>query len=216
MFIKRTRPFPGRFFMVSCLFLGLGMLYGQKKVTRVFDAESLTKIQVNAERIFQVELQSEPTDQIEAEVAIEGEYQSELTVSAKRMGSTLVLSGVFLPTFKDPNDKLSAHKVVSVGIKLRVPEQLAVEISGAATRVTASGFYEDLDIDTGKGPVVLQKASGFIKVRTMSGVITAKEASGVIEATSSYGSVFQGTTRDGNSVFTLESLSGDIYVNKEE
>lgn len=218
MFNKGLRPHTGRFFMVFgfALVTGCGMLWGQKVTQRSFDASALTNVQIDAERIFQVELIGERTETVRTEVFIEGEYQSELTVSSGVVGSTLFLKGVFMPSFVDPNDKLSAHKVVSVRLKVYLPESLETEVSGSATRVLAGGFFDDLTIITAKGPVFLNAASGLISVRTTTGEIIAENIRGALSATSTYGQVYRNEVPRGNATLRLESVSGDIYINKEE
>ena len=209
------RPLQGRFFMLLfLLFTTLG--YAQKRLDRVIDASTLTKVQIDAERIYQVELESAEVGQIRVETFIEGEYQSELTVSSRQEGSTLFLEGVFMPSFENPNDKLSAHKVLSVRLKMVVPSHLMVVLYGSATRVVASGYYNDLVIRTQKGPVLLDRVEGLIKVKTATAEIRTREVSGSLTAESSYGKVYRGSLREGNSDIRLESVNGNIYVNKEE
>lgn len=218
MFIKETRPFKGRFFMVLLflLFLGNSGARAQKVSERSYDAAELTKLQIDAEQIFEVELKSTLETVIRTRIFIEGEYQSELTVTAKQDGSTLFLKGVFMPSFENPNDKLSAHKVVSVRVVVLVPADIIVEVAGSATRVTAQGAYEDLYIRTGKGPVFLEQPRGLIRVKTLSGEIIARGAEGVLTATSGYGKVVRNKVPKGNSGLSLETVSGDIYINKQE
>lgn len=218
MFKIITRPVSGRFFMVSgwWLFLGCVLAWGQKDMHRTYDARNLTKLQIDAERIFEVELHSATSDLLEVHTFIEGEYQNELTVTSEKKGSTLILKGDFTPSFQNPNDKLSAHKVVSVRLSVKVPVHLIAEIVGSSVRVQANGFYEDLSIQTGKGPVLLEEVEGLIRVKTLSGEIVANRISGVLNASSSYGEVFRGHVRPGNSQLDLESVSGDIYINNQE
>lgn len=214
-----SRPYTGRFFMFIIALFTLGWhanVLGQKKSVRTFDADNLTKLDIDAERIYEVELESSSSGQVVLEVYIEGEYQSELTVSAREEGSTLFLKGVFMPSFKNPNDKLSAHKVLSVRVKVYVPRHLNTELYGTSTRVVASGYYEDLEIRTQKGPVVLRSLSGLVSVQTNSGVIKVFETGGALQASSSYGTVNKGDVPEGNSSILLESVNGDIYINKPE
>lgn len=217
---KGLRPFKGRFFMAIAtvvLFLSGGsVLKAQKRSVRTFDATTLTKLEIDAEKIFEVILEESTGDLLQAEVAIEGEYQQEMTLGVKTEGSTLFLKGLFLPTFEDPNDKLSAHKVLSVRLKLKIPHHLMVSLTGLSTRVVATGYFEDLQLRTAKGPVVLNRPEGMIHVRTTGGMIKASQCAGFVSATSSYGHVYRGTLPEGRSTLILRSVSGDIYMNKHE
>lgn len=217
-FHKRTRPVSGRFFMASLLgfFLGILGVCGQKLTTRNYDATNLTQLQIEAEQIFEVELYSVSEGFIQAEIAIEGEYQNDLTVTSRKQGSILILEGSFMPAFENPNDKLSAHKVVSVRLKVGVPKHLAVVVSGTGTRVVAEGYFNNLEVTTGKGPVVMDRVAGVIEVRTLSGEIIAANVGGTIEATSRYGTVIRGAVTTGMASLRLESVNGDIYINKQE
>lgn len=217
---KASRPFTGRFFMglipvVFLLFRG-SPLCAQKSVIRTFSAQDLTKVHIDAGRIFEVVLESDDSEDLRVEVEIEGEYQNEMTLGAKKEGATLFLKGVFLPSFEDPNDKLSAHKVLSVRLTLVIPQHLNAEVSGMSTRVVAKGYFEDLGIRTAKGPVILTRPTGYVHVKTGRGAIRAAKVSGFVTASSSYGEVFKGEVPQGRSAVVLESVSGNIYINKEE
>lgn len=217
---KGTRPFTGRFFMVLIAVLSLlfeiAPLHAQRSSLRTFPAEELTKLHIDAEQIFEVILESVKGDELQVAVEIEGEYQNDMTLAAKSEGSTLFLQGVFLPSFEDPNDKLSAHKVLSVRLKVAVPQHLYTEVAGMSTRVVARGYFEDLSIRTAKGPVLLEGPYGFVRVKTSQGTIRAWNFSGSVTASSSYGEVHRGEVPKGRSAIVLESVSGDIYINKEE
>lgn len=217
---KGSRPFQGRFFMaVTSLFLcftGMQALCAQKQLLRTFDSGLLTKVYIDADKVFEVILEEHHGKELEVEVNIEGEYQNEMLLGTQREGSTLYLKGVFSPSFEDPNDKLSAHKVLSVRLKLRVPRHLNVELTGLSTRVVASGYFDDLSIQTDKGPVFLNRPEGVVKARTMGGVIRVREFEGFASATSSYGRVIRGAVSKGMASLVLRSVNGDIYINKEE
>lgn len=217
---KGLRPFQGRFFMalipLLLLLSGVFSLHAQKHSEKTYDASSLTMIHIDAARIFEVILEDTDEDLLRVVVDIEGEYQNEMTLGAKKEGSTLYLKGVFLPSFEDPNDKLSAHKVLSVRVRVTVPRHLKVELSGLSTRVEAIGYFEDLVVRTSKGPVLLNKPQGFISVTTTGGLIRASGSKGFVSASAPYGHVYKGVIPTGRSTLVLRSVSGDIYINKHE
>ena len=75
-------------------------------------------IQFNTANCFKVELGTSLGNEINIEAEIDGEYVKDLDLKVRTIGSTILVEAGFAPNFENPNDKLSAHKVVSITLKL--------------------------------------------------------------------------------------------------
>ena len=150
------------------------------------------------------------------EAAIEGEYEKDLVVKIEEDGSNVLVSADFLPNFIAPNDKLSAHKVISIALKITIPEYCIVNVFGTNSKVEATGTYRNLKVSLDTGDCVLQNVIEQAEVKTQKGTITIKTKEGEIDAKSTYGTVKLSNIPEGNSRYKLSSVEGNIYVKKTE
>ena len=209
----------------SGLFLGLdfrgifliftlsgGFLFGQKQVTKTLLNPQIQAINIDGSLAYEVELLTEGTQEVSVEARMEGEYGSDLMVLFKESGTTLFIETRFGPNFKMPNDKLGAHKVVSVSLKIILPERQNVFLSGVSCQVMTSGVFRDLGIVFNDGGCELSHRANNTEVTTGSAPITAHLKSGVVDVQSKYGTVLMEPIPLGNHHMKLYSTRGDIAV----
>ena len=188
----------------------------QKKVHKVVLSESIKLIQVNAENCYEVILESGENEAIEVDAQMDGEYSEDLQMNVSEIGNTLVLGAGFQPSFINPNDKLSAHKVVSIALKIKVPSYKNVQVYGTSARIIAFGDYSNLDITLSDGTCELHNISENVNVKTQSGNIVVYENRAKISAETKYGQYQKDTIPNGFNSYKLNSVTGNIIVNKTE
>ncbi|MCX2680569.1 hypothetical protein OOZ15_11510 [Galbibacter sp. EGI 63066] len=204
-------------FLLFILFIGVGITgYAQKEVRKSISVKEITFVQVDAENVFEVVIDTHKADQIIAEAFMEGEYQNELMISLKEEGTTLWIGTEFRPSYANPNDKLSAHKVLSVALHITLPEHMELNVQGKGTTMKLSGNYKELKAVTNSQWVFLKDITGAISVKTIDGDILTENIKGKMVADSKYGTVNSSFVKDGHSYFELNSVNGDIYINKKE
>ncbi len=197
---------PALFFLVH--------LHGQKLVKKAFIGPRTESIQIDAQYCYRIDLATSPTDEVQVSASIEGEYAKDLLVSIGEEGTTVLVSAGFQPIFINPNDKLSAHKVVSIALQISVPEYKEVSIFGTNSNVNASGKYENLHITLSDGICTLENVSETVEVATQKGDIWLSAPSGHILAESTYGKVDQETIPFGDNQFILKTVEGQIHLKK--
>ena len=190
-----------------------GVAFGQKKVSKKIFNVAEHYVQVDGGNCFSVDLATTDENELVVEAFIEGEYSKDLTVKVEEDGSNILVSTDFLPNFQAPNDKLSAHKVVSIALSVRLPKYSNVKVYGTYTNVTAAGLYKALDIVIADGSCFLAASAENTLVRTQSGEIRLTGISGEITAQSKYGKVHREKVPQGNSSYELYSIEGDIWIN---
>ena len=198
------------------LFVLVAQVTAQKRVHKVLLDESITMIQVNAENCYEVVLETGDNPAIEVEAQMDGEYRDDLQMKVSEVGNTLVLGAGFQPSFKDPNDKLSAHKVVSIALKINIPSYKNVQIFGKSARVVAFGDYLNLSITLSDGTCVLHDISEEVSVRTQSGNILVYANAAKIMAETKYGELIKNPIPRGVNQYNLNSVTGNIILNKTE
>ena len=194
-----------RAFFSLCLFLWSFSSMAQRKLHKIVLADNVALIQVNTAYCFEVNLNTISGKELLVEANMEGEYSKELDLELKNDGTTLFIEANFVPNFENPNDKLSAHKVVSILLNIAIPEFKTIALYGTSSRVHATGKFKDLQIVLSDGTVRLNNTNGNVQVKT-----------GTIEAESRYGSVSYNPIPQGVSIFKLQTVTGNIELNKTE
>lgn len=197
------------------LLLSFG-LSAQKKIYKNILADHIGLIQLNATNCFSVEVYTAKDNQISVEAQMEGEYSQDLDLEVSTNGATLYVDTGFAPSFKNPNDKLSAHKVVSILLKLTVPSFKNLEVYGTNTRIVLEGEYNDVQVSLADGTCVLNNVMGNTNVKTQSGNIKVYSNGAIIDAVSKYGAVSKNPIPTGNSSFKLQTVTGNIDLSKTE
>lgn len=200
------------------LWLCLSLLFyewgtAQKLVKKAVLNPKTQFVQIIGDNCFHIRVDTHPGELVEVRASIEGEYAKDLAVRIEDQGQHLMISAGFLPNFILPNDKLSAHKVISIALQITIPEHLMTSIYGSTTNVTASGNYKLLNISLLDGSCTLGKISGDITVKTQKGEIKAFDAQGDVTLKSDYGEVFKGNIPEGHQTYSLHSIEGNIEVN---
>tara|TARA_R110002051_G_scaffold45660_3_gene92081 strand:+ start:349 stop:939 length:591 start_codon:yes stop_codon:yes gene_type:complete len=191
-------------------------LKGQKNLYRTIIANDISFVQVNAANFFKVEFHTVEGNEITIEAEMEGEYSQDLDIEVNTNGNTLLIAAGFAPSFENPNDKLSAHKVVSILLKLTIPNFKKVEVYGTNSRVVLEGKYKELDVSLSDGECELHNIVGNANVKTQSGSISVFAKSVQINANSKYGKVSFNPIPEGLFIYKLQTMTGNIELSKTE
>lgn len=191
-------------------------MVAQKQLKRTIEASTITLLQINAENCYELRIETGHTDEIVIEAQFEGEYSKDLELEVRQNGKTLMVAAGFRSGFVNPNDKLSAHKVVSIGLHVLLPEWKNVQIYGTNTTVVARGNYNDLNIVLADGYCELNQVSQTTSVRTQSGDILVRTDSGTANASSKYGTVRQVVLPKSLNLYNLSTVTGTIELRKPE
>ncbi len=190
------------------------LLHAQKIVQKtIFNTED-TAIEIDASNCYAIFVETTKTNKVVVEAKMAGEYSDNLGLNIHEEGSTLLIDTSFNLTFEAPNDKLSAHKVVSISLHISVPEHLKVRIFGTYSNADVSGLYSNLEISLNDGNCVLRDTSLETSVQTQSGAITVFATSGKFSAISKYGTLDADDIKLGEAVYNLKSVTGNIHLKK--
>ena len=188
----------------------------QKLIKKSVLDDNVQQIQIDANSCFEVVLTTHKTSDIIIEAQIDGEYSQDLDVIVSENGNTVTVSAGFQANFKHPNDKLSAHKVVSIALKIAVPEWKKVLVFGTNSRVIAKGVYEDLKVSLADGSCSLIDVSQNVNVKTQNGNITISANAATIIVNNKYGNVSDNPIPTGTNQYDLNTVTGNITLNKTE
>lgn len=217
---KEQRPVKGRshnrnvryfaFFLFTILAINQG--FGQKTVKKVFLNPHVTSIQIDTNLFFEVKVETSQEKAMVLEAYMEGEYQKDLALEITENGNTLLVAGKFQPYFNKPNDKLSAHKVVSISLYIRVPENKEVYLYGSSSNVIVEGNYKDLRVVLNDGKCTIREVGQKVSATTQSGPISLIIAKGRVKAMSKYGNIAKERIPNGNEQYNLSTTTGNITI----
>lgn len=190
------------------------IVLGQKTIHKSYPAPFGTLIQIDTDKSFKAEITAYEGNDLIVEARLDGEYAETLSVNITREGTTLWVATDFDPGFEPPNDKLSAHKVVSVSLVIRIPVNLDVQVFGTSCNLTMSGAFRNVDVALNDGNCTLNQVAQKVNVHTQSGNIRLNSLKGVVRAVSHYGQIIQETIPEGDKYYELETVSGDITLNR--
>lgn len=196
------------------LLLSCGSINAQKVVKKSVLNPETANIVIDSDDCYMVELSTTLSNEIIVEALIAGEYKDELLVKIEDDGPTIEISAGFQPNFIKPNDKLSTHKVISISLKVGVPENMKVGLLGTNTNVYAKGNYKDLKIALDDGICNLNDVKGNTRATTRSGDIYVYSNKATIEAKSSFGKIEKEIIPSGDDYFNLTTTTGNIYLKK--
>jgi len=202
-------------FLVLLLFT-LNFLTAQKVVKKSLVDSAISSFQIDASNCFKLNIVTANTDEVVVEATIDGEYRKDLVLNVKEEGATVMISTGFRPNFENPNDKLSAHKVVSIALEINVPAHNNVRVFGTNSNIQATGTYENLKITLNDGASHLHKVEGRVEVTSQSGDIIVESESAEIQSNSKYGKVGENQIPLGNNKYLLNTVTGDIRFKRIE
>ncbi len=200
---------------IFCL-IGIAYSYsfGQKTIHKSFIKEGVDQIFVDAKDSFEVVLKTTDSNSLTIKAEIEGEYSPNQLVNVFTDRNLLTIEPSFNAGFVMPNDKLSAHKVLSVSLFIEIPKQFKVKLTGNSTNAEIHGDYKDLRIELNDGNCTLYHVASKVTVHTIKGSINAYVDKATIDAHSTYGTLESDSIPLGTSQLNLKSQIGHIQIIK--
>lgn len=186
----------------------------QKLVEKTVLNPKTKYVQIDGSKCFQLVLSTHQSNLLKVEASIEGEDAKDLVIKMEEDGKNIVVSADFLPNFKEPRYKFSALKVISIALHVTLPEYMTASVHGTNTNVIAQGKYTDLSITLSDGNCSLIDVSEKARVKTQTGEIVIAKAKGIVTTESTYGKVQKGHVPPGDEIYFLQSVEGNIIVNR--
>ena len=190
-------------------------LKAQRIINKSFVNKHARFFYIDAGQAHKVSLGTNDSKEIRIKATIEGEYQNEIVLDIQESGSEIYIGTMFSPEFRAKNDKLSAHKVVSIALEIIVPQGRSANLKGSYTHLRASGNYKLLQVDLQDGSCHMDQLSGDIRVISNSAPILLESKSGVVDAATEYGQLQSDDLPLGNSVYYLRSTNGNIHITRK-
>lgn len=195
-----------------------GNLLAQKKLFKEYDVGNIHTLFIESDDIFQIKLSTAQTNKITIYTQIEGETFESTLLHTEIVEGVLKITTGRTPDFVPFNDKLSAHKVLSVVVEIILPEGLALDVYSTLASVEAQGDYNQVRFNLGRGGCHLSsfRFRESVHINTISGNITVETKKTTVLAQSRNGTIVISEGMTGTNTIYLQSIDGNITVIKSQ
>lgn len=200
------------------LLLSFQSLLSQKVVRKTVALPAGSVLIIDAMQCSAVWLETHAGNELLVEARMEGEYAEDNLLQLGKQGTTTTVKAGIQPLFCLPGDKLGAHKVVSISLKVSLPENCIIKLYSRQAQVAAGGVYKDLYIALNDGTCLLQAPVHSVAVVTRNANILLESPGATILAESRYGTISPNAIPSGNTntQISLKSISGSIKLIRTE
>jgi hypothetical protein len=181
-----------------------------------FHAEDLKGLYIQSDEIFEIHLSTSPSDHITIGTRIDGETFESSLINTNIQDHILKIETGRTPDFEPFNDKLSAHKVLSIVLYINVPIGMDIDIFSTLASVDAQGSFGQVQINLGRGGCRLVdfRFRESATINTLTGTIQVQVDTAAVTAQSRNGNVVIPPSLDHGLPLLLKSIHGDILVTK--
>lgn len=188
-------------------------IWAQHVTEKRFENVSLTRVVVDADKITRLELETTDVDDVTVVTNYQGEYMDNLVTIATLTNKVLNIKVKFLPSFILPDDKLAAHKVLSVKVKIMLPANKYLSVSGNDADVLISGSYKNVQVVLNSGNCIFKDLKGNGTVDLFSGDVILNNYRGKVNWKTDYGSAIVNEIVENKHFMVIHTVKGNIYVN---
>lgn len=191
-------------------------LCAQKVISKQFQAENISTITIDGNTMFKIAVFSKETAVIQMEFKVEGENNEQIVLLANQAQDTLFISSAYQPLFNKPDDKLSAHKAISIELSVTIPEGLDVNVTSDIASVDVEGLYNYMLVELLNGHFTAHQYQGNLLVNTLRGNISVETNFAELNAYTKNGTLIKPKLDSGEKHISLNSINGSITVTKTQ
>ncbi|MBT8262211.1 MAG: hypothetical protein KJO05_05280 [Bacteroidia bacterium] len=203
-------------FHIFVVFLITSQICAQKTIQKQWIVSAVDTVLIASDQIYNVRITSGSKETINLTTSVEGEVYETVVVKELISGKTLQIGTGHSPYFSPKNDKLAAHKVLSVEMVLTVPPNVAVVVHSKNTSVIAEGTIAYLETVLEKGHCTLQDFKGDARLFTVFGDISVAVHPGVGGRAISKEGVTNELKLEGDYFIEAESINGLVSLVRQE
>ena len=215
VFYRNLKPNMKRLFYIIILLFAF-QTEAQTIIQKSFSAEKLSAIHINGNFMFHISIETTASNTIEMVSRVEGENSEHVVLVTEIKNNTLYVSSKFQPLFADANDKLSAHKVMSIELTLSIPENQTVYIVSDIASIEMKGKYNSATVELTNGDCILNPFQGQAVINTIQGAISVHANFAKVDAFTKHGVLHSEALSSGNHLLSLHSINGDITITKSQ
>ncbi|MBU2940902.1 hypothetical protein KO494_15235 [Lacinutrix sp. C3R15] len=198
------------------IFCFSSVIEAQNISEKTFLSKDISTININGENVFKITVEAKPVSEITVSSRVEGENNENVVIVTENSNNNLYIAARKQPLFKDANDKLSAHKVISIEITLVVPENLQVFLNAYNALVVVQGHYKKVRVNAAAGNCFFNAFYGDAKIYTRGGNIALQTNNATIVASSKNGTIKKEEIDTGANQIVIKTINGNITLTKSQ
>ena len=197
-------------------FLLAGTGFGQKQMQYRIPAEELKGIYIDSDEVFQIRVQASKIQEFKITAEVEGETFESVLVDPKQENDLWRIYIKRSIGFKAFDDKLAAHKVISIVLNIEIPENKELWVRSSLASLWAEGTFKYLNVNLMSGDCNLINYLGDGVINTLRGSIYIETSNAQVEAISRNGNNETENKSDGKYHLKLKSVDGNISVSQSQ
>ncbi len=202
-----------KLFSLFIFLLLSALLQSQSTFNKSIGATDLTEVLMVLDNTFQIEITNTSENKIIISAISEGEYQNNILINAKRKDDTLTIFDDIQPFSENYNDKLSAHKVIVLKVKIQLPQYLKVTLTSRIASLKLDAKMKSLFVELNSGDCLLHNFIGNATINTLDGDIIVYTKNATINSVTKSG-ILSVEKILGQHQIELKSITGNISVYK--
>ena len=197
-------------------FLLSGIGFGQKQMQYRIPSEELKGIYIDSDEVFQIRVQASKIQEFKITAEVEGETFESVLVDPKQENDLWRIYIKRSIGFKAFDDKLAAHKVISIVLNIEIPENKELWVRSSLASLWAEGTFKYLNVNLMSGYCNLINYLGDGVINTLRGSIYIETSNAQVEAISRSGNNETENKSDGKYHLKLKSVDGNIRVSQSQ
>jgi len=187
----------------------------QRTIEKAWEAHRFQKLEVVSNQVYHIKLVPQKANKIKLLTTIQGENAENIVVPISEANNTLTITTAYRPFYDPKNDKLAAHKVISIEMVVYLPEAMEVFIEANIASVECRGAINNLSVNLRDGNCFLYDFEGNAHINTREGTIAVWASSQVAgRAISRHGEIKNELPEKGKYSLYAESVNGMISLLK--
>ncbi|WP_438962272.1 hypothetical protein [Nonlabens sp.] len=203
------------FFMaIIMVIFAFAKAYSQRNSSDIiFENSKITTVNINLESTIELEIVTTDSQSIRITDSQGGEYKNALTLNSSIINDTLQISDPFHASFKFPQDKLSAHKIIDDQAKLYLPEGLDVQLTARSCFLKVTGNYKNLFINIESGDCELSTVRSPFHIITVYADVNIINPETTVQINSKNGTIKPAQLKNMKSnSHKIETIHGSITI----
>lgn len=201
-----------------CIVLLIYTLQSQAQniTQKTFYKEGLSTININGESIFKITVEAKPVHEITVHSRVEGENNENIVLVTEIKNNKLYIAAKQQPVFKDANDKLSAHKVISIEINLIIPENLNILVNSFNSDFIVKGRFDNVVVNSETGNCIFKAFQGKARIYTREGNVAIQTNHANIIASSKKGFIKKERIDSGSNEILIKTINGNVTLTRSQ
>ena len=196
-------------FLLSAL-----LLYGQKTEQKTIDNKAIKSKVIEGDAIFKIKVKTSTSSTIKLTSKIEGEFAQNNSIVTEIKNDSLLIYSAYHYLIAKANDKLSAHKVLSIEVALEIPEYLYVYLKSEIASAEITGRYKQLILELNQGNAKLKHFIGNAAINTINGNVNIETNYASIKAVTKTGKINKEEITKSKNEILIHSINGNINIIK--